>query len=272
MPQQRPPPSHAQSRSQHSHGGESETRSGREGPSRRSARCSLRRSPPGAARFSLCAVGRRVRSWRDYPIVAAAAAFAISSAALAAMAAAVPLQGETVLVVLWCLLCAGGVSVAAWRLGPVFGVSVSASRRLRDRFLLHRALSRVRLSGLGELPRHRHVHRHRHPRRHDSRRGPAPRRDLMASFAPRVPASRARGRGRSSSGQSVAQSVPVQMRSDVTERRMLSVADRNDAPAAIDRRAAGRAQRRRAHLRICARERVPDPSCWEWSVWMGSAG
>jgi signal transduction histidine kinase len=70
-------------------------------------------------------VGRRVRSWRAYPIAAAAAAFALSSAAFAAMAAAVPLRGETVLVVFWCLLCAGGVGVAAWRLGPVFGVPLA---------------------------------------------------------------------------------------------------------------------------------------------------
>ena len=41
------------------------------------------------------------------------------------MAVAVPLRGETVLVVVWCLLCAGGVGVAAWRLGPLFGVPLA---------------------------------------------------------------------------------------------------------------------------------------------------
>ena len=41
------------------------------------------------------------------------------------MAVAVPLRGETVLVVLWCVLCAGAVGVAAWRLGPLFGVPLA---------------------------------------------------------------------------------------------------------------------------------------------------
>jgi signal transduction histidine kinase len=38
---------------------------------------------------------------------------------------AVPLRGTTVIVVLWCLLCAGAVGVAAWRLGPLFGVPLA---------------------------------------------------------------------------------------------------------------------------------------------------
>jgi signal transduction histidine kinase len=70
-------------------------------------------------------VGRRVRSLKAYPIAAAVAAFAISSAVFAGMAVAVPLRGETVLVVLWCVLCAGGVGAAAWRLGPLFGVPLA---------------------------------------------------------------------------------------------------------------------------------------------------
>src|SRR6201993_755314 len=41
------------------------------------------------------------------------------------MAVAVPLRGSTVVVVVWCLLCAGGVGVAGWRLGPLFGVPLA---------------------------------------------------------------------------------------------------------------------------------------------------
>src|ERR1700729_1545583 len=41
------------------------------------------------------------------------------------MAVAVPLRGTTVLVVLWCVLCAGGVGIATWRLGPLFGVPLA---------------------------------------------------------------------------------------------------------------------------------------------------
>ena len=70
-------------------------------------------------------MGGSVRSWKAYPILAAAAAFAISAGAFAAIAVAIGLRGETVLVVLWCLLCAGGVGVAAWRLGPLFGVPLA---------------------------------------------------------------------------------------------------------------------------------------------------
>jgi signal transduction histidine kinase len=70
-------------------------------------------------------VDARVRSRKAYPIAAAAVAFATAAAVFAAMAVAVPLRGETVLVVLWCVLCAGGVGVAAWRLGPLFGVPLA---------------------------------------------------------------------------------------------------------------------------------------------------
>ncbi len=67
----------------------------------------------------------RVRSWNAHPVSAAAAAFVTGAAVFAGTAVAVPLRGETVLVVLWCLLCAGGVGVVAWRLGPLFGVPVA---------------------------------------------------------------------------------------------------------------------------------------------------
>jgi len=67
-------------------------------------------------------VGARVRRWKAYPVATAAVAFVTSGAAFAAMAVAVPLRGETVLVVLWCVLCACAVGVAAWRFGSVFGV------------------------------------------------------------------------------------------------------------------------------------------------------
>jgi signal transduction histidine kinase len=70
-------------------------------------------------------VGARVRSWKAYPVAAAAGAFATSAAVFAGMAVAVPLRGETVLVVLWCVLCACAVCVAAWRFGPVFGVPLA---------------------------------------------------------------------------------------------------------------------------------------------------
>jgi signal transduction histidine kinase len=70
-------------------------------------------------------VGGRVRSWKAFPVAAAAAAFATSAGVFAGMAVAVPLRGEVVLVVLWCVLCACGVGVAAWRLGPVFGVPLA---------------------------------------------------------------------------------------------------------------------------------------------------
>jgi len=46
------------------------------------------------------------------------------------MAVAVPLRGETVLVALWCVLCAGGVGLAAWRLGPLFGVPLALAAAL----------------------------------------------------------------------------------------------------------------------------------------------
>jgi signal transduction histidine kinase len=62
---------------------------------------------------------------KAYPLVAAGVSFATGAAAFAGMAVAVPLRGDTVLVVLWCLLCAAGVGLAAWRLGPVFGVPLA---------------------------------------------------------------------------------------------------------------------------------------------------
>ncbi len=70
-------------------------------------------------------MGARVRSWKAYPIAAAAVAFVAGAAVFAGMAVAVPLRGSTGLVVVWCVLCAAGVGVAAWRLGPLFGVSLA---------------------------------------------------------------------------------------------------------------------------------------------------
>ena len=70
-------------------------------------------------------MGARVRSWKAYPIAAAAAAFVTGAAVFAGMAVAVPLRGATVLVVVWCALCASGVGVAAWRLGAQFGVPLA---------------------------------------------------------------------------------------------------------------------------------------------------
>lgn len=70
-------------------------------------------------------MGARVGSSKAYPIAAAAAAFVTGAAVFAGMAVAIPLRGNTVLVALWCVLCAGGVGVAAWRLGPLFGVPLA---------------------------------------------------------------------------------------------------------------------------------------------------
>ena len=70
-------------------------------------------------------MGARVRSWKAYPIAAAAAAFVTGAAVFAGMAVAVPLRGSTVPVVVWCVLCASGVGLAAWRLGPQFGVPLA---------------------------------------------------------------------------------------------------------------------------------------------------
>ena len=75
-------------------------------------------------------MGTRVRSWKAYPIAAAPAAFVTGAAVFAGMAVAVPLRGSTVLVVVWCVLCAGGVGVAAWRLGPLFGVPLALAAAL----------------------------------------------------------------------------------------------------------------------------------------------
>src|ERR1700761_3489935 len=46
------------------------------------------------------------------------------------MAVAVPLRGNDVLVVVWCLLCAGAIGVAASRLGPLFGVPFAVAAAL----------------------------------------------------------------------------------------------------------------------------------------------
>jgi signal transduction histidine kinase len=70
-------------------------------------------------------VGEAVRSWKTYPIAAAAAAFVSGAAVFAVMAVAIPLRGTAVLAVLWCLLWAAGVGLAAWRLGPLFGVPLA---------------------------------------------------------------------------------------------------------------------------------------------------
>jgi signal transduction histidine kinase len=52
-------------------------------------------------------------------------AFVSSAAFFAGTVAAVPIRDETVLVVLWCLLLASAVGIAAWRLGPQFGVPLA---------------------------------------------------------------------------------------------------------------------------------------------------
>ncbi len=70
-------------------------------------------------------MGARVRSWKAYPIAAAAAAFVTGAGVFAGMAVVVPLRGSTVLVVVWCVLCASGVAAAAWRIGPQFGVPLA---------------------------------------------------------------------------------------------------------------------------------------------------
>lgn len=70
-------------------------------------------------------MGPRVRSREAYPAAAAVAAFVVSAAGFAAMAALFPLRGDTVLVTLWCLLWCAGVGVAAWRFGPQFAVPLS---------------------------------------------------------------------------------------------------------------------------------------------------
>ncbi|HEX4187676.1 MAG TPA: GAF domain-containing protein [Solirubrobacteraceae bacterium] len=62
---------------------------------------------------------------RGHRVAAAAVAFVASAAFFAGTVAAVPLRGETAIVVLWCLLLAGAVGVAAWRLGPQFGVPLA---------------------------------------------------------------------------------------------------------------------------------------------------
>src|ERR1700749_680854 len=91
-------------------------------PSRRSSATPRRSGPSDLASLP---VGARVRSWKAYPVAAAAGAFVTSGAAFAGMAVAVPLRGDTVLVVLWCVLCACAVGVAAWRFGPLFGVPLA---------------------------------------------------------------------------------------------------------------------------------------------------
>jgi signal transduction histidine kinase len=75
-------------------------------------------------------VGGRVRSLSAYPLAGAAAAFTASAAFFAATTVAVPLRGSTVLVVAWCVLCAGAVGVAASRLGPLFGVPLAVTAAL----------------------------------------------------------------------------------------------------------------------------------------------
>jgi signal transduction histidine kinase len=70
-------------------------------------------------------VGEGARGLIAHRIAAAAVAFVSSAAFFAGTVVAVPLRGETVLVVVWCLLLAGVVGVAAWRLGPQFGVPLA---------------------------------------------------------------------------------------------------------------------------------------------------
>ena len=75
-------------------------------------------------------MGARVPRWRAYPPVAAGLSFAAGTASFVGMAAAIPLRGYPLVVVLWCLLCAGGVGLAAWRLGPAFSVPFALAAAL----------------------------------------------------------------------------------------------------------------------------------------------
>jgi len=74
-------------------------------------------------------VGGSSRSSRTHPVIAAAS-FTASAGFFAATAVAIPLRGSVVLVVVWCLLCAGAVGVVAWRFGPLFGVPLAVTAAL----------------------------------------------------------------------------------------------------------------------------------------------
>jgi K+-sensing histidine kinase KdpD len=83
-------------------------------------------------------VGRWAHSWKTFPIAAAGAAFLASIVLFGAMALLMPVTEATLLVIVWCLLWAAAVGVAAQRLGPVFGVPFAVTAALAiDSFYIH---------------------------------------------------------------------------------------------------------------------------------------
>lgn len=70
------------------------------------------------------------QSWKTFPPATAGAAFLASAVLFGAMALAIPLREETVLVISWCLLWAVAVGFAAQRFGPVFGVPFAVTAAL----------------------------------------------------------------------------------------------------------------------------------------------
>ena len=63
----------------------------------------------------------------NHPLVAGAAAFLASALFFVAIAAAIPVRDEVALIILWGLICFGGVVVAARRFGPQYGVPLAIS-------------------------------------------------------------------------------------------------------------------------------------------------
>jgi len=61
----------------------------------------------------------------NHSVMTAAAAFAVSALFFVAIAAAIPVRSATPLIVIWCLAFIGAVIVAAWRLGPLYGVPLA---------------------------------------------------------------------------------------------------------------------------------------------------
>ena len=81
-------------------------------------------------------MGRLARSWKTFPIAIAGAAFLASVVLFGAMALLIPVTEATPLVIVWCLLWAAAVGVAASR--GAFDTGIEQIRtalevRLRDR-------------------------------------------------------------------------------------------------------------------------------------------